>query len=199
MVFKNSLTQWGGFLCHHWGLQRLEKYYKISGFSHRLKCSSCCSQPMFIILIVLTVEIDMLFCNFDNGDTMSPKRYTFSNHISFTNCYVKPGTNSTYFKVLYMLKGITQKKSNNSASKNVTTISNQVAQHFLENDITWCANSWATTTATHCLLLCDDLLGSYRIEVKRNVIRPQFSIAPVGKSGTAMKSAYNIITVRSKV
>ena len=53
---------------------------------------------------------------------------------------------------------------------------------------TWWTSSWATTAATLCLLEVADSLGSYSRFVSLYVISPQFSMAPVPKSGIAISS-----------
>lgn len=53
---------------------------------------------------------------------------------------------------------------------------------------TWWTSSWAITAATLCWLDEADSSGSYSRFVSRYVISPQFSIAPVPKSGIAILS-----------
>ena len=45
------------------------------------------------------------------------------------------------------------------------------------------------TSAMNCLVLVEDVFGSYSKIVSRKVIAPQFSIAPAAKSGIASMSS----------
>lgn len=57
--------------------------------------------------------------------------------------------------------------------------------------ITWWASSWAMTEVTSCLSIGEEWFPTSSV-VSRNVISPQFSMAPARKSGMATKSIYSI-------
>lgn len=55
----------------------------------------------------------------------------------------------------------------------------------------WCANSWMTTVATDSWAVVVDLRGLYNTNWSRNVISPQFSMAPAAKSLTPRISKHS--------
>ena len=51
------------------------------------------------------------------------------------------------------------------------------------------ATSWATTSATRSISVCEAAASSTRSAVSRKVTAPRFSIAPAAKSGMARRSS----------
>ena len=54
----------------------------------------------------------------------------------------------------------------------------------------WCAISCDMTSAMYCFVLVDEVFGSYSSMASRNVMAPQFSMAPAAKSGIAIRSSF---------
>lgn len=87
---------------------------------------------------MLTVEIDIYFVTLIMATQCHQNIMPFPIIFLSKIVNVKLGINSACFKV-HVKKYHSKKKK--SANKNLTTIIGQVAQHLLQNDITWCANS----------------------------------------------------------